>query len=205
LLIAANVIVLMGVYFERDKFSEATKDFGWKALLVGLAGEILFAALLWGVDTGISNSLRTELLEVRQRTADRDITPDEMKVVTAKLTKFSGQPAKIVVFPVNFESVWIAGTIYGILLDAHWNVAFPERLTLPPGNGFLVQGIFIGRSNDDVSKEAANALRGALNLTVAKANGSSDNFTISAFDSTKPLVWIFVGDKPTPLHSWVTP
>jgi hypothetical protein len=133
-----------------------------------------------------------------------------MKKASDALSKFSGQPAKIVVFPVNFESNWIAGEVYGILLNAHWTVPFPEKLAAPPGNGFMVQGIWIDRSNDDASKEAAVALRQALNSTVSQASGApNDGNSLAAmagaFDAAKPLVWILVGDKPTPLQSWVKP
>jgi hypothetical protein len=205
-LIVATAIVWFGVYLEREKFSKETQNIGWKVLLAGLGAEVLLSAFLWSVDTGISNKLRSELLEVRQRTANRDITPDEMKDTSAKLTRFSGQPAKIVIFPVNFESAWIADAVYGILLNAHWDVSFPARLSAPPGNGFMVQGIFIDRSNDDASKEAATALREALNSTVAQAGVAGTGNSVSgAFDPTKPLVWIFIGGKPTPLRSWVKP
>jgi hypothetical protein len=201
----ATIGVVLGVYLEKETFVSRTKHFGWQLLIVSLASELFFAVTIFSIDSEISNRLRAALLEVRQQAAIRDITPDEMKEIASKLDKFSGQPAQIVVFPVNFESVWIAGKIYGILLDAHWSVPYPERLSAPPGNGFMVQGIFVDRSNDLVSKEAATALRGALNSTVARVSAASDNFPGRAFDPTKPLVWIFVGDKPTPLHSWVTP
>ena len=206
LLIFATAIVWFGVYLEREKFSKETQDIGWTVLLIGLGAEVLLSAFLWSVDTGISNKLRSELLEVRQRTANRDITADELKSASAKLSRFSGQPAKIVIFPVNFESAWIADQVYGILLNAHWDVPFPARLSAPPGDGFMVQGIFIDRSNDDTSKEAAIALREALDSTVAQAGGAGSGNSVSgAFDPAKPLVWVFVGDKPTPLRSWVKP
>jgi hypothetical protein len=110
-------------------------------------------------------------IKLKQEIAIRDVTPDEMKEASSSLTKFTGQPARIVVFPVNFEAVWIADKVYGILLDAHWDVQFPERLSSPPGKGLMVQGIFIDCSNDNASKEAANALRAALSLAVGVIPG----------------------------------
>ena len=144
-------------------------------------------------------------IKLKQEIAIRDITPDEMKEASSRLAKFSGQPASILVFPVNFEGVWIADKVYGILLDAHWDVPFPERLTSPPGKGIMVQGIFIDCSKDNASKEAATALRAALSSTVgvSQAPCTAGNFDLGAFDLNKPLVWILVGYKPTPLRSWV--
>lgn len=144
-------------------------------------------------------------IKLKQEIAIRDITPDEMKEASSRSAKFSGQPARILVFPVNFEGVWIADKVYGILLDAHWDVPFPERLTSPPGKGIMVQGIFIDCSKDDASKEAATALRAALSsaVGVSQAPCTTGNFDSGAFDLNKPLVWILVGDKPTPLRSWV--
>jgi hypothetical protein len=147
---------------------------------------------------------RQDAITLRQDVAIRDITPEDMKQTSSGLAKFSGQPAKIVIFPVNFETSWIADKVYGILLDAHWEVSFPERLREPPGKGTLVQGIFIDCSNDDASREAATALRAALNSTIGTSQVcNAGSFDSGAFDRTKPLVWIFVGDKPTPPRSWI--
>jgi hypothetical protein len=105
------------------------------------------------------------------------------------------------------ETNWIAGKVYGILLNAYWRVSFPEKLSAPAGKDFIVQGIFIDCSNDDASKEAAISLRLALNPAVGVSSApcikGSTNFDNGAFDQNKPLVWVYVGDKPTPLRSWV--
>ena len=65
--------------------------------------------------------------------------------------------------------------------------------------------LFVDHSTDDKSKEAAVALRTALNSTPAQASGTGEMAVLSrAFEKTKPLVWILVGDKPSPLRSWTT-
>jgi len=153
--------------------------------------------------------LKSENLKLQQQAAIRDITPQQIEEAASKLSKFSGQPAKIVIFPVNFESNWIANEVHAILHTAKWNVDFPVQLPAPP-NGFMVQGIWVDRSNDPASKSAANALREALGSTVAAASGIADGDSLLAgrsglFDPSQPMVWIMVGDKPTPLHSWVKP
>jgi len=163
----------------------------------------------WAVSAACAVALfwlnRQDAIRLKQELAVRDITADEMKEASSKLTRFSAQPARIAVFPVNFEGVWIADKVYGILLDAHWDVQFPDRLSAPPGKGLMVQGILIDCSRDAASKEAATALRAVLNSTVGTSQVpcNAGNFDSGAFDRSKPLVWILVGDKPTPLRSWV--
>lgn len=44
----------------------------------------------------------------------------------------------------------------------------------------------------------------SLAVGVSQASCIAGNFNSGAFDLNKPLVWIFVGDKPTTLRSWVT-
>jgi hypothetical protein len=164
----------------------------------------------WGVSAFCAIALfylnRQDTITFKQDIAMRDITPREMQEASSKLMKFSGQHAQINVYPVNFEGVWIADKVYGILLDAHWDVQFPERLPAPPGKGLMVQGIFIDCSNDNASKDAAIELRSALSSIVgmSQAPCTADNFDSGAFDRSKPIVWVLVGDKPAPLRSWVT-
>ena len=109
---------------------------------------------------------RQDASRLKQELAVRDITADEMKEASSKLTRFSAQPARISVFPVNFEGVWIADRVYRILLDAHWDVQFLDRPSAPPGKGLMVQGILIDCSRDAASKEVATALCAVLDLTV---------------------------------------
>jgi hypothetical protein len=162
----------------------------------------------WGLSAVLTMTVfllnRHDAIKLRWDIAIRDITPEEMNEASSKLLKFSGQPARIVIFPVNFEANWIATGVHGLLQDAHWKVSFPDRLKEPPANGLLVQGIFIDCSNDEGSREAATALHKALNSTLGVSQVCNGRTLESgAFDRTKPLVWIFIGDKPTPLRRWI--
>jgi hypothetical protein len=137
--IVASFAVAAGIVMENPKWSLAN------ALVVGgVAIEAVCTLLLFGFDEGISSAqqskiiaLQTRLLEVAQRTANRHITPEESKAMSDKLMEFSGQPARIVIFPVNFETVGIGMDIWGVLLNAHWSVPAPDRLSTPP-HDFLV-------------------------------------------------------------------
>lgn len=217
----AEIAVGIGILLE-SKF-ETRKERAAAALVMGgiVAG---FAAtfMLFVFDEAISRRQQSkiaeldtqlvartkELLEVRKLTADRSLTLEDKKSLAASLSTFRDQPAKIVIFPVNFESVFIAHELYGAMLNAHWAVSPPEML-LRPQNDILTQGLLIERSDDDASTKAANRLFETLkSIGVSVVGPSSGRVSIpemNLFDHSKPLVWVLVGDKPTPLLDWIKP
>jgi hypothetical protein len=217
-LIACNVGVWRGVSLEYS-VDIWTKETGRRLLVTSLAFEAFLAAVLFVVDTSVSvwqkseiaslesrlDDRTAELIEVRKRAADRSLSPEEQTSLTKALSSFPGQRAKIIVFPVTFEGVWIAEQIYGAMLNAKWDVSFPERPIKPP-NDFMVQGSFIDASDDDVSQKAATALFEALKLT-GVPSGAAPHGGLRPkplqFDPSQPLVWMLIGDKPTPLLNWV--
>lgn len=208
--VIGGVLVGVGIIKEAEKWS-----FPVILVLIGVILEAIFMIALFVYDENITHEQQSviltqnkEIIGLRKLTAARDITLDDVKRASAKLVKYSCQPAKIVVFPVNFESDWIAGRVYEILLDAHWKLMPPERLSAAPGNGgFMVSGIWVDHSDDQKSLEAADDLRNVLNSTIAVTGGRREGPGVvpGTFDPTSPIVWIFVGDKPVPLSSWVTP
>jgi hypothetical protein len=201
-IVAAGAAVWRGAKLEESSY-DLDKERGKRLIRRGLLWQIVPALLLIVVDSVVAYHQSNEIITLRRLTAMRDISPDEMKRASEALSKFSGQPAKIVVFPVNFESVWIASKVYGILLDAHWQVPYPDRLQAAPGKGFMIQGIFVDHSSDDASRQAADAARIELNLTVAQTGGAPSPNVSTALDPNEPLVWIMIGDRPAPLSSWI--
>src|ERR1019366_9086659 len=144
-----------------------------------------------------------ELLEERRNTANRDISAEDQGALSETLKAFAGQRATIDVFPVTFEHVFIAQTIFGILLSAKWNVSDVVQLPAPAGASIgkplIVQGMWVQSTPDDRSKKAATALFESLKSTVASGTLSHDPFP----NPNDPRVWVYIGDKPTPLRSWV--
>jgi hypothetical protein len=204
----AEISLGAGIWLESPKHKTLRE---WIGVLLVLGGCLLSVIATVGLlifDEGISRSQNDEIIGLRKLTATRDITLDDVKRASAKLAQYSGQPAKIVVFPVNFESDWIASRVYEILSGAHWKLTPPERLSAPPGNGgFMVSGIWVDHSDDQGSLQAADDLRDVLNSTIAVAGGRrvGPGVVPGTFDPSSPIVWIFVGDKPAPLSSWVAP
>ena len=93
------------------------------------------------------------------------------------------------------------------MLNARWVVDPPEKLSKPP-NDMLTQGVTIIPSEDIGSENAADTLFKALNSTGIGANEARGKQSIpemNLFDHSKPLVWVFVGDKPTPLLEFIKP
>jgi hypothetical protein len=124
------------------------------------------------------------------------------------MSQFKGQRAEVSVFPVTFEGNWIASAIYGMLISAKWDPGFVRHLSEPPkvrlGTGganpapLLVQGIYIQTTSDQASKTAGRALYDALSQTVASGIWSPADLA-----DGPPRVWVLVGDRPTPLSTWV--
>lgn len=149
---------------------------------------------------------RAARLKLDQRTANRWLEPDTFNTLSSDMAKYTGQPAEVVVFPVNFESVGIADLIHGILGNAKWKAGLnAKRLVeapqLPTQLGgmapIMVQGVYIRASGDEESRTAGRALYDALSRTVA---GGVYNPTPLPGE---PRVFVLVGDKPTPLSVWV--
>jgi hypothetical protein len=137
--VLASFMVGAGILLERPEYSAFHKIAFW-LVIVGIAVEACCTIFLFVFDEGISNAQQSkiadldtqliartkELLAVRRQTADRSLSDEEQKSLTNALSPFSGQAAKIVLFPVNFETNWISGQIYGAMLNAHWRVSPPE-------------------------------------------------------------------------------
>jgi hypothetical protein len=196
--VLASIVVAFGIIFESPKFEEATHRIAMWLVIVGVAIEAVCTICLFVFDEGISRRQNGEIIRLRQQVANRDLSEEETKTIAARLSVFAGQQVEISIYPVNFESNWISGKVYGLLLEARWNIGPPQQLSMPP-NGLLVQGILIEATADPASQAAAKAAFEALKPTVA-----SGLFHPSPLSNPeKPRVWIFIGDKPAPLRTWV--
>ena len=100
--------------------------------------------------------------ELRDKTADRRLTPEQQDRIAAKVIPFAGQQAAVIAQSGDPEALWIATDICGALKDkAHWNVElFFETQTLR----MLAAGIFVDfrRDANEPSRKAANAIAEAL-------------------------------------------
>jgi hypothetical protein len=222
--VLGSMLVAIGILLEADwpiSRMKIRERWGITLVIVGVVIEASFTFALLTFDEGVSRKQQSkiadigtqlvarteELIEVRKLTADRNLTLEEKKSSAKSLSAFRDQPAKIVIFPVNFESVFITHEIYGVILDAHWEISPPETLLRPP-NDILIQGLLIESSDDRASTSAADALLEALKsigVSAIEARGRHSIPEEKLFDHSTPLVWVLVGDKPTPLLEFIKP
>jgi hypothetical protein len=146
-----------------------------------------------------------ELLEERQHAANRDISPEDQNAISENLKAFAGQHGSIEIFPVTFESRFLAAQVEGILINAKWSMPpSPKLLTAPPIT--TVQGVGIFSTPDEQSKAAAKELFRLLAATAAGGvliqPGSPETSRTELPNPENPRVVVLVGDKPTPLRSW---
>ena len=122
LVIGAGAIVWLGVYLEKDKFSEATKKRGWNLLVIGLAVETVVAAVLWDVDTVISTR---QSAAIAARTP-RIITPEKHDLLVSLLK--SAPKGNVIVDSASMdaEASQFGDQIFSVLKDAGFNPTVPS-------------------------------------------------------------------------------
>jgi hypothetical protein len=149
---------------------------------------------------------RTARVNLERRTANRWLEPDTFHAISAAMSKFAGQPAEVVVFPVNIETQGIARLVQGILENAKWKMSNLRMLKEPPdvpvmAGGppapLMVMGVFVQSTGDPQSQEAGRALWKALSSTAASGIMSQTPLL------GPPRVFVFIGEKPSALSIWV--
>ena len=90
-LVLANVAVWIGVYFEGERFTEALKQVGWKILVVALAAEAAFAAVLVVLDSVISARQKAEILTLETIVGGRQLSDEQINQIAASLKSFAGK------------------------------------------------------------------------------------------------------------------
>jgi hypothetical protein len=111
LLVVSNFVVWGGVYLENNKFTQATKDAGWKMLVCGLAIEAVLAFLLVITDTVISIRQKAEIVALEQAIAPRRLNSDELAKFAAATKSFAGRSVSVWSYSRDIESEILAGQI----------------------------------------------------------------------------------------------
>jgi len=62
--------------------------------LAGIGIEVLLSTLLWSIDAAISDKLVAQLLELRQLSANHNISVDDMNIISKNLSGFPTNRAK---------------------------------------------------------------------------------------------------------------
>jgi len=104
LYIVATIGVIVGVYFESERFSPATKDNGWKLLIISLALETLFTVAIFSLDSGISRRQKAEIATLEELVAGRQLSPASADAAVRELKPFAGQKMYISSFSGDAEA-----------------------------------------------------------------------------------------------------
>src|SRR5215831_20131654 len=70
LLIVSTFAVGIGVYFERDFNPKDVQEYGYGLVFKGIAFEVLFAALLWQIDSVVANRQKDEVAALHVKAAE---------------------------------------------------------------------------------------------------------------------------------------
>jgi len=213
LFIIANAGVVAGVVLEREKNSHATKENGWRLLVISLGAEIFFSTVAFGIDLEIGRQQKAEIgrqnaeiIALRNNSIPRSIN------VSAFAERLAGAPpAKLEIRYVrqcaDCESLsfWLSEA----LKKARWPVDPP--IPIDPQNGDwvrIVQSLHAQSSGVTVvfdspdkitadPKSSIGALMGALMHSLGFNFSGYDVNTRGGVDSTMPseLIRIVIAPK----------
>jgi hypothetical protein len=130
-IVLANVAVWSGVYLEGDRFPEPTKKLGWKILVVALAAEAAFAAILVVIDSDIGIRQKAEIavlfdratkaeLELVRLKAPRTLGPKRQQVVAEAAAPFKGQRYRAAISQGADDGLVFWESVYVTLQKAGW-------------------------------------------------------------------------------------
>jgi len=125
ILLASNVAVWLGVYWEKESFPEKTRDAGWVMLLRGLAAETAAAFLIFAIDTTIQTksdvkveSLQSANLVLEAQIQPRRLTDEQKAAIVRSLTPFAGSNIVIASYAFDAESVALSMQLRETLIRA---------------------------------------------------------------------------------------
>jgi hypothetical protein len=191
LYVAATVGVLIGVYWEGEKFDNARQQIGWRVLLWSLAAEIFLGAMIFAFDGWISRVQRTEIVTLETRLAARTLSDDQVATIKSQLHRYAGQAFEIIPYWQNRESLDIANRIADTLTGAGWTIDQPKAATMLVG---VVTGVTVSTDKDapSATQQAASALIAALNDHQIEARRDQD----SGISPPTGKIYMNVGIKP---------
>jgi hypothetical protein len=115
LYVLSTIGVIIGVYFEGERFSEHTKLLGWRLLLWSLAAETLFGVLIFAADGRISRIQRDEIIALETRITPRVLTSEQYNVIQTLRGKVT---AVSVMASPDVEPAMFSAQLQAALVDA---------------------------------------------------------------------------------------
>lgn len=121
LFVASTIGVIVGVYWEGDKFaSDKDKQHrGWLLLLLSLAAETAFGVLIFAADGWISEIQSHEIATLETKLAPRELAKDQLDALSVVAKHFPGQQYWLSVAP-GAEPAALMCSIKKVLNEAGW-------------------------------------------------------------------------------------
>lgn len=162
-------------FLKRPNWATFSNLIGGILIALGVAGEILFGALVSRRENRIRNSLdltvaalgvetekaKLERIHLEHELAMRDVTSEQRAEIITKLSQWAGQRVELFVFPPGVETAHLAWEIAHALRASGWIVPTRPEPTLT-SNVLLGPGLWVESTEDERSREAANAALMAL-------------------------------------------
>jgi len=213
LLVASNIAVWLGVFWENERFSEETKKAGWAMVLRGLALETTVAFLLFAMDTTAQIKSDTQVASLeRQAEADRlervkleavvsprKLTPEEQMAVVARLSTFAGQKVVLTSWATDGEA-WSVGQYIGGCLEAAGLIVIDERGKFASIGGYRM-GVKVGGTSAALVAELMTAFKDDGNLRLVSEDKDMGKMVLTmpgAPEVSGAAAAIFIGTKPLP-------
>ena len=207
--VTATVGVIVGVYWEGDRFSKEKQQRGWLLLVGSLAVDTLFTILVFGADGWINTIQRGEIIALEARLAPRSLLPKQQEEIASDLKNLPKLAFAFSILPEP-EPTRLMLDIGNTLAAAGWTwINFPVASGRGgAGFGYSVRGkptIGTNFSLTDVSiwvPAAHNVDWSAPVITLQNALNSVPGIKATAFvdqPGTEPIidgVVIWVGGKP---------
>jgi hypothetical protein len=136
--VVATIGVIIGVYWEEERFPKEKQQRGWRLLIGSLALDTLFTIFIFGTDGWIGSIQRAQIILLEARLAPRTLTPAAMTRVADKLKQFGPQSYDLSVPPTLEPGSNLQNVLLGVLsnqlgwkLESFPSGMIPTRMLLP--------------------------------------------------------------------------
>src|SRR5260370_6493269 len=196
-LVVVNVGVWLGVFLENERFSEPMKKAGWNTLVVALAAEALFAAILVGIDSTISARQKAEIVALEAQIAPRRIPPDACGEMAAALASLSGN-VKIVSYAADLEGGLLAWQVANCFAASKTLKVVRAFASVMPLGGFGV-GVFVSGPDEKLVAAIRFNLTEKAKLFVGEGNGFfMGNMSMGPSTDVADAVTVLIATRPHP-------
>ena len=159
--VIATAAMGWGIILETPEEPSPKQKVANRLVMFGVVAETLFSILLFVHDGSVSNQQQRKIIHLETLLAARSLPSDGSAAISSVLAKYSGQSFEIHTYDDDTEAADFTSELERSLTSAGWLKQEPPG---PFGLGGVVAGVvvYVGVESSLPTKEAANALVGAL-------------------------------------------